>query len=355
MAAASSTSAARAAEFLQDCGFPDARAYGSYEELVRDPAVDIVYVATPHSHHFQNVILCIEHGKHVLCEKAFTANAEQARALAAKARQKQLFLMEGVWTRYFPLSAYVRDVATSGRIGAVERVFADNSVDFRSDELDDGHRLVDPALAGGALLDLGVYSILWIFQVLYHVQPAAARQPPRVASVVRTARSGVDDTTTMVLCFPRPAAAGGDAHAVATTSMRLDGSPQGHAPMPAVRVQGRKGELHVFPPAWRPTRTVLLLNDGTVEEKHWPQPGPGSGSCFYNGFGESRNPEGEGHGMFWEADEAALALTEGRLEGRCQGLDESALIMDVLDEVRRQGGVSYPHKVETTDYVGALG
>lgn len=117
VAAASSSSADRASEFLKKVGASSsAKAYGSYEELVADKNVDIIYVATPHSHHYQNAMLCLEAGKNVLCEKAFTVNAAQAKKLAEKAKEKNLFLMEAVWTRYFPLSIYVRDVITSGKV-----------------------------------------------------------------------------------------------------------------------------------------------------------------------------------------------------------------------------------------------
>lgn len=100
-AAASSTSAERAQEFLKDVGAPSsAKGYGSYKELANDPNIDIIYVSTPHSHHYQNTMLCLEAGKNVLCEKAFTTNAAQLKKLVAKAREKNLFLMEAVWTRY---------------------------------------------------------------------------------------------------------------------------------------------------------------------------------------------------------------------------------------------------------------
>ena len=157
-AAASSSSSSRAAEFLKTCACPaEAKAYGSYEELVKDPKVDIVYVATPHSHHFQNTMLCLLAGKHVLCEKAFTVNEAQARKLCETAKEKKLFLMEAVWTRFFPLSLEIRKSIQDGTLGHVHRVIADNSFcqDIESTWGADGakHRMVNPDLAGGALLD----------------------------------------------------------------------------------------------------------------------------------------------------------------------------------------------------------
>lgn len=154
-AVASSSSKDRASKFITDTGIPaPCAAYGTYEELVADPNVDVVYVATPHSHHFQNVLLAFEAGKNVLCEKAFTVNAAQAKILCEMAKKKNLFLMEAVWTRYFPLSVQVRDLIKSGALGEVLRVTADNSFgDDVEDKWGTTHRMVNKDLAGGCLLD----------------------------------------------------------------------------------------------------------------------------------------------------------------------------------------------------------
>lgn len=123
MAVASSSSKESATSFLEKVKAPSGvNTYGSYAELVKDPDVEIVYVATPHSHHFQNTMLALEAGKHVLCEKAFTVNAAQAKKLVETARAKNLFLMEAVWTRFFPLSIKIRELVKSGVIGPVYRV-----------------------------------------------------------------------------------------------------------------------------------------------------------------------------------------------------------------------------------------
>ena len=144
---------------MKDFNVPStARAYRSYTELVEDPDVEVIYVATPHSHHFQNVMQCLEAGKHVLCEKAFTVNEAQARKLVTTAKAKKLFLMEAVWTRYHPISTKVRDLITGGAIGPVYRVFADLSwgADVEK-KWGKEHRVMNPELAGGVLLDMGIY------------------------------------------------------------------------------------------------------------------------------------------------------------------------------------------------------
>ena len=155
VAVASSSSKSRAEDFISDTGIPaPCAAYESYGDLVADPNVDVVYVATPHSHHFQNVMLAFEAGKHVLCEKAFTVNAAQAKILCEMAKTKNLFLMEAVWTRYFPLSVQIRGLIQDGTLGEVLRVLADNSFgDDVEERWGTEHRMVNKDLAGGALLD----------------------------------------------------------------------------------------------------------------------------------------------------------------------------------------------------------
>ncbi|KAE9963169.1 hypothetical protein BLS_009562 [Venturia inaequalis] len=358
VAAASSSSKSRAEQFLKDCNCPaEAEAYGSYEELVKDPNIDIIYIATPHSHHYQNAMLALTAGKNVLCEKAFTTNAAQLKKLIAVAKEKNLFLMEAVWTRYFPLSIYVRDLIASGKIGKVARVFADNSGSWipvdNPETADNKSRMVNLDLAGGPLLDMGIYALTWVFQTLYTTQDASTRQSPSVISQMKKyGPTGSDEMVTMILSFPRSEENGGAAHAIATTSLRVGSNPDGKRETSgaSIRIQGDKGEIQVFPPAYRPTKTKLILTDGAVEEKEWPQPGPGKGSKWFNGFGVDQNSEGEGHGMFWEADEAATAVVEGRKEGKYESLEESLVIMEVMDEVRRQGGLVYPEEIETVEF-----
>ena len=130
------------------------KAYGSYEELVKDKKVDLIYIATPHSEHYDNVKLCIQHGKPVLCEKAFTANEAQAKELVQLAQEKKVFLAEAIWTRYMPVLTTIREVLGSGVIGELKMLTANLGY-----VIDDVPRLQDPALAGGALLDLGVYPL----------------------------------------------------------------------------------------------------------------------------------------------------------------------------------------------------
>lgn len=130
------------------------RAYGSYEELVEDPAVDLVYVATPHSLHYDHVRLCLSHGKAVLCEKAFMANAREAEEVTRMSEENNVFLAEAIWTRYMPFQKTVREIIDSGAIGRPMMLSAHLGYPVASKE-----RIMRPELGGGALLDLGVYAL----------------------------------------------------------------------------------------------------------------------------------------------------------------------------------------------------
>lgn len=145
----------RAERFAAEWGFE--RAYGSYEELVSDPEVDLVYIATPHSHHYPHTRLALEHGKACLVEKAFTANAREAAELIALAREKNVLLAEAVWTRYQPIRQMIQDVLDEGVIGRPQLVTASLCYPMPTKE-----RILRPELCGGALLDLGVYCINFV-------------------------------------------------------------------------------------------------------------------------------------------------------------------------------------------------
>lgn len=350
-AAASSSSASRAADFLKEIeasGTP--KAYGSYTELVKDPDVDIIYVATPHSHHFQNAMLALEAGKHVLCEKALTVNAAQAKKLVETAKAKNLFFMEAVWTRYFPLSIKIRELVTSGAIGQVHRVFSDLSFGEGAEDgslnFPDENRMVNMDLAGGALLDLGIYALTWAFQILYHCQPKPREAPKVVAAINKYEKTGADEMTTMILQFEKNKSMG-----VATTNMRVPTQPESDtsgASGPAVRIQGTKGEIQVFGPIFRPLRYKVIKRGSKESEVE-------AVSCPIPTDKERTGPKGAeangwGHGMFWEADEAARCIRDGKLESETLSWEESIVIMETMDETRRQGGLVYPDLIETAVY-----
>ncbi|KAJ5443660.1 D-xylose 1-dehydrogenase (NADP(+)) [Penicillium daleae] len=341
VAVASSSSKDKATQFISTVEIPEpCAAYSNYEDLVADPNVDVVYVATPHSHHYQNVMLALNAGKNVLCEKAFTVNAAQTKILCDTAREKGLFLMEAVWTRYFPLSVQVREVIRSGEIGEVLRTVADTSFGGDVEEKwGTTHRMVNPDLAGGALLDLGIYSLTWIFQTLYHTLPKDQRKPPTVTSQMTPYHlTGADESTTIILNFPTSTPTNAKpprrSHGIAMTNIRVAGDPDEQGTSgPNIRIQGTKGEIQVFGPPFRPTKYRIIPVKGAGEVREVECPFPAGG-----------------HGMFWEADEVARCLRDGKLESDGLPWEESIVIMEVMDEVRRQGGLVYPAKIESTEY-----
>ncbi|KAH7411848.1 dimeric dihydrodiol dehydrogenase [Phaeosphaeria sp. MPI-PUGE-AT-0046c] len=335
-AAASSTSASRAQDFLTQLNAPStAKAYGSYQELVNDPDVDIIYVATPHSHHYQHARLALEAGKHVLLEKPATVNVEQFVILQDVAKKHNRFLMEAVWTRFFPLSLEVVDFISSGKLGQVKRVFADFS--FWNDvetEFGTSHRMVNMDLAGGALLDLGIYSLTWVFQALYRAQPAEKRTAPGVVSAVTKYTTGADEQTTVVCDF-------GGAHGVATTSIRVASTPNAeHVGQDDVRIQGTLGDLTVN---YAPRPKSYTLTPASSKSRGTP-------ADFEFGTKEFDNGPGGGHGMFWEADECARCVRDGKIESEIMCWKESEQVLRVMDQVRKQHGITYPGGLESVEY-----
>jgi predicted dehydrogenase len=214
---------------------------------------------------------------------------------------------------------------------------ADNSLPKESAngrlEFDDSHRMVSLDLAGGALLDLGIYSLTWVFQTTYHLQKEHER--PEVASALVQYDTGSDENTTIVVSFPKHKTQG-----IAMTGLRTDSSVDGkNTGGPAIRIQGSQGEIQVMGPAFKPLqyKVIRKADPGKVEVVDCPIPtDPARG--------------GWGHGMFWEADEAARCLRDGRLESASLPWEESIVIMEVMDKALRDGGVKYPDVITTDVY-----
>lgn len=194
--------------------------------------------------------------------------------------------------------------------------------------------MVNPDLAGGCLLDLGIYSLTWVFQILYHLQPEAAKEAPQVQSaVLNHPTTGVDEQTSIIAHFPTHRSTG-----IATTALRVASDPdaQGSAG-PAIRIQGTKGEIAIDHPAYRPQRYKVIRKGGEVEVVDVAPPKD-----------ESRG--GWGHGMFWEADECARCLRDGKKESEGMPWEESVVMMGVMEGTWRRGGVVYPDLITTDVY-----
>ncbi|WP_062527981.1 Gfo/Idh/MocA family protein [Demequina rhizosphaerae] len=285
---------ARAQAFADAAGIPTA--YGSYEQLVADPDIDVVYVATPHSHHHEHTLLAIEAGKHVLCEKAFTQNAAQAREVVAAARAKGVFVMEAMWTRHLPHVHALRELIARGEIGDLVSVQADHGQMLTHVE-----RMWNPALAGGALLDLGVYPIAFAHDLL--------GVPDKITATGRLRETGVDGQASMIFDYEH-------AQAILTTTM------EARTPCMAL-IGGTEGRVEVHDTFYTPTSFTVTRLDGTS----WTYDG-----TLPNGFQ-------------FEAAEVARRIHAGDTESPLLTLDQSIEIMEIMDEVRMQIGLRYPNEV----------
>ena len=301
--AVGSRSLDRAQEFAEKFDVPTA--HGSYEELVADPDVDIVYVATPHSAHYPHVRLALEAGKHVLVEKPFTVTAEQARILADLARDRGLVLLEAMWTRWLPHMVRIREIIAEGTLGDIRTVLADHHQNLPTDP---EHRLQNPDLAGGALLDLGIYPVSFIHDVL--------GAPAQVHANAVMTPTGVDQQTSISFEFD------GGRQALAHIALNTAGPNR-------ASVVGTEGWIDIAATWYRATTFTVYDSDG-VEIERYADEFPG------------------GKGMQFEAAEIERLIESGQLESSVLPLSESVAIMEVLDEVRKQIGLDYPAAILAT-------
>ncbi|MDQ6616660.1 MAG: Gfo/Idh/MocA family oxidoreductase [Actinomycetota bacterium] len=275
-----------AQRFAARFGIPNC--HGSYQELVTDPDVDVLYVATPHPVHYANALLALHAGKPVLVEKAFTMNAAEAQDLVATARTNGLFLMEAMWTRLLPHVIEIRRRIADGSLGAIVSVSADHGQWFPRDA---HSRLFDPDLGGGALLDLGVYPVSFASMIL--------GRPDQMMALITPAFTGVDGQTSMLLGY----ASGAQAILTCTSAAR---SPTRAA------IVGTDGRIEIDSGFFAPTSFTFIPREGLPSRFAQPHPG---------------------RGLWHEADEVARCLQAGLLESPLMPLDESISIMETMDAV----------------------
>ena len=298
IAAVGSRNLDRARAFADEHGAPTA--YGSYDALVDDPHVDIVYVASPHSEHHRQARLALEAGKPVLVEKAFTRNAAEARDLIDLARANGLFVLEGMWSRFLPHYDVIHQAVHDGLIGEVTTVFADHGQHLYPDGPD---RLASPDLAGGALLDLAVYPISFADFVLGAFTT--------VTATGSLTDRGVDRQESVTVA--NAAGALGVLHA----SM-LAASPC------SATICGTDGRLEIAGTFYLPSSVTLRDRDGQLIDRYDP-----TGDTAHQG-------------LRYEAAEAARCLTAGAAESPLHPPATTLRIMHAMDEVRRQLGVHFP-------------
>ena len=325
IAAVASRSLDRAQDFARAVGA--ARPHGDWTGLVGDPDVDVVYVATENSTHKEASLACLGAGKAVVCEKPFTVNAVEARAVVAEARRRHVFCMEAMWMRFVPLFRELIDVVHSGAIGDVRMVSA--QLGFPC-EHDPKHRVFDPALGGGALLDLGVYTVSFALALL--------GRPTRIATHAVLGQTGVDEQVAAILGFSE------GRQAVLATSIR-------HRTSNDATIMGTAGIVRVREPLYCPPSLTIV---GT------PTVGRGSGSLrrgrlaslkrlpLVKGLGalvararaRTITRRADGNGLQYQAMEVMRCLRAGELESPIMPLDESVAVMETLDEIRRSWKIS---------------
>lgn len=297
LAAVGSRSVESARAFAQDHPRPDgglARAHGSYAELLADPEVDVVYVATPHGRHVEDVLACFDAGKHVLCEKAITLNAGDGRRLVDEARRRGLFFAEAMWMRCNPNIRRMQTMVVGGDLGQVVQVRAD--LGFLGSH--DVARLWDPALGASALLDVGIYPLTFAYLML--------GEPAEVVATAALSDAGVDVNGGALLTYDNGAVA-----LVSWTQM-----------------------------AWSDNRASVVGEAGRIEvppRMHEPV-------AFTYRHGDSEETLGEpvsGRGYVHEIVEVQQCLRDGRTESTLLPPDETVAILAIMDRIREQVGVRY--------------
>lgn len=293
--AIASRTLAKAQAFATEWNMP--KAYGSYEALASDPEVDLVYIATPHSHHCQQALMCIEKGKPVLCEKAFCQNAAQTRQVLEKAREKNVFVAEAIWTRYMPLSLKLMELVRNGAIGTPYMLTANLGYQMQGKE-----RLERPELAGGALLDVGIYPLNLAAMVF-------GGNIARTTSTCTKLPTGVDAQSSITQVFE------GGAVATLNCSMLAHTNRMG-------MVAGDRGCI-----------TIDNINNPqklTVE------------SHEFEIVAEHTAPATQISGYEYEVEAARQAIEQGAIETPYMPHAETLRMMEMMDALRAEWGIKYP-------------
>lgn len=288
----------RAEAFAAKYGF--AKAYGSYEELVEDEEVELIYVTTPHSHHYEHMMLCLQHGKAVICEKAFTMNAKQAKEVLAYAKEQGIYVAEAIWTRYMPSRKLINEILESGVIGTPATLTANLSYIINKKD-----RIMNPMLAGGALLDVGVYGIN--FATMHF-----GKEIERVESSVQLTDTGVDGMESITIFYKN------GRMAVLTHGIYARSDRKGI-------IYGDKGYLVVENINNPQSVTVFDTSDKMVAYYEVPK---------------------QISGYEYEFEEAIRCIKEGKIESDSMPFADSVWVMEFMDCLRKQWGVIYPQEKE---------
>lgn len=276
------------------------KVYDNYEDLAKDDEIDVIYIGTPHSEHVKNAELCIKHKKAVLCEKAFTTNATEARYLIQLAKDNNVFLMEAMWTKFLPTTIRVKEWIKEGKIGNILNLQV--NFGFRRD-LASNHRLLNPSLSGGALLDVGIYPITYAIHIM-------DKLPICVSSQAKIGETGVDVQSSIIFQF--------DNGALATLNSAICAEVGKYA-----TIIGENGRIEV-PLFWSAKEAFLYNAEGALVD--------------------SFKEETDIKGYEYEAYEVNRCLREGKLESDVLPLKDTLGIVEIMDGLRKEWGITYPHE-----------
>lgn len=304
--AVGSRSQANADSFAREFGIRTA--HGSYESLVADPNVDVIYVSTPHPFHAANALLALNAGKHVLVEKPFATNAAAAREVVALAEARQLIVLEAMWTRFLPHMVRIREIIAAGTLGAVRTLIADHGQLLPADP---EHRIRNPALGGGALLDLGIYPVSFAYDLF--------GSPSSVQASASMTATGVDRQTAILFGY------GDGQQAVLQTALDALGPN-------TASIIGMAGRIEIESVWYSPTSFTVYGSDNAVIER-FEQPVANRGMQY----------------QAWELERLARA---GLTASEILPPEESVRIIETLDQIRRQIGLSYPGEGRPTSAPG---
>ena len=298
LVAAGARSQASADAFSKEFGIPHSHA--SYDALVNDPEVDVIYVATPHGLHHEHVLLCLQHQKAVLCEKALAINSRQVQEMVDMAKQEKVFLMEAFWSKFTPQYNIMQQMLGDGSLGKIQSMLVDFGFAAEQPYPD---RLYDVVLGGGTLLDIGIYNVFYVLSVM--------GRPDRIEAHMTPASTGVDKQCAATFIYNN----GSFAQLFSTFSSNLATEAD---------ICGDKGRLRLGPRFYNPTTAVIAYYPGRVDSKQIIP-------CHQE----------LGFGYQYEARHVSDCLRKGLIESPIMSHADSLLLMETLDRIRMEAGIRY--------------
>lgn len=279
--------------------FPCKHVHGSYEELVNNPDVEVIYIASPHSHHYEHTLLCLNHNKAVLCEKAFAINSRQAKEMIELAREKKVFLMEALWTKFLPHYNKLLELLKNGTLGDIKAVLV--NFGFRTGE-NAPQRLLDPALGGGTLLDIGIYNVFMTLSVL--------GKPDKIEATMVPAVTGVDEQLSVLFKYNNGAMA--QLFSSFTTNLPTK-----------MEIAATKAGLTLTTRFYEPSATIQLYHEVKGERKL------------------IEFEKEAGFGYQYEARHVNECLKKGLTESPVMTHADTLLLMETMDDIRKIAGIKY--------------